>query len=144
MNTTFYVWSGAFTATVYTKIFSGYQPRQVVKTRRRRFYVKPGLVSCVEYAIQSEIWAKQGEFLTPPTSPLWLARSHEHGAWAGIYMTRLGISTTSEPWGRGQRWTSKHWSLRCFNHLTRLVAREDFIIQNFSWKAWREETVLKT
>jgi hypothetical protein len=79
--------------------------------QRRRFYVKPGLVSCVEYAIQSESWAKQGEFVTPRTSPHWLARSHEHGAWAGIYMTRLGASTTSEPWGQGQRRTSKRWSL---------------------------------
>jgi hypothetical protein len=85
-----------------------------------RFYVKPGLVPCDEYATQSEILAKQGEFVTPPTSPHWLARGHEHGAWAGIYMTRLGVSTTSEPWGRGLRWTSKR---QCFHILT-------------TWRGW--------
>jgi hypothetical protein len=54
------------------------------------FHVEPGLLSCYKHAIQSESWVKQGEHLTPPTSPHWLARSHEHGARAGIYMTRMG------------------------------------------------------
>jgi hypothetical protein len=40
------------------------------------------------------------------------ARSHEHGARAGIYMTRMGTPAASVPWGRGRRWSSKRWLFR--------------------------------
>jgi hypothetical protein len=34
------------------------------------------------------------------------------------------------PWGRGQRWSSKCWFFSPLNHLTRLIAQENFIILN--------------
>jgi hypothetical protein len=47
---------------------------------------------------------------------------------------RSGLSTLpasiQQPWGRGQRWSSKRSSLQNWtNHLTRLIARENFIIE---------------
>jgi hypothetical protein len=41
---------------------------------------------------------------------------------------------TSVLWGRGQRWSSKLCFFSPFNHLTRLVAREDFTTKNYAFK----------
>jgi hypothetical protein len=69
----------------------------------------------------------------PPTSPHWLARSHEHRAWVGIYIYIYIYDTVGSFNHFRTLRTRTEMDLEtlvssCFNHLTRLVAREDFII----------------
>jgi hypothetical protein len=52
---------------------------------------------CVMNMLYNQKAGQNGEHLTPPTSPHWLVRGYEHGARAGIYMTRMGTPATSVP-----------------------------------------------
>jgi hypothetical protein len=69
-------------------------------------------------------------------------RKIPHEVWIGFIWLEIGSSDDNEPlgsissgeflawlapWGREHRWSSKRWFFSPLNHLTRLIARENFI-----------------
>jgi hypothetical protein len=54
--------------------------------------------------------ASRSKLLTPANNSHWLAHQHERATRAGLYLARTDFpDTTSVPWRRGQRWSSKRW-----------------------------------
>lgn len=77
------------------------------------------LFRCV--SIASTTRTKQRRYLTPPINPLFRATSYEPNLQAHILWREWTYE--SVPWRKGHRRFSKRW----FNHLTWLLARENFI-----------------